>query len=173
MVSNVKTDVELMRLAVEISAASTDRSRKVGAVIADAEGCILATGINEFPRGVERQIESRHERPVKYWWTEHAERNAIYSAARIGVPLQGATIFIPWFPCVDCARAIVQSGISRVVARAPDLNDLNWGEQFKVSLCILREGGLELTFFEGVLDDGQGKVSHALELHTHACAKGD
>jgi len=61
-------------------------------------------------------------RPAKYRWTEHAERNAIFSAARMGVSIVGATMYLPWFPCAECARAIVQSGIGALVAYQPGEN---------------------------------------------------
>jgi dCMP deaminase len=46
---------------------------------------------------------------------EHAERNAIYNAARCGTPLEGCTLYVEIMPCMDCARAIVQAGIGQVV----------------------------------------------------------
>src|SRR3954447_3751356 len=104
-------DGRFMQLATLIGGWSKDRSRKVGCVIVGAHNEVRSTGYNGFPRGVCDDEDYRHDRPMKYRWTEHAERNAIYSAARIGVPLEGCRMFLPWFPCMDCARAIVQAGI--------------------------------------------------------------
>jgi dCMP deaminase len=134
-----------MDLAVEYSLKSTDRSRKVGAIIVDASGRLISYGWNGFPSGVADQ-ECRHERPAKYFWTEHAERNAIYLAAKNGVPLKGCTMYVPWFPCMDCARGIVQSGISRLVAYHPDLSDPIWGGQFTNALVLFEEAGVIVSF---------------------------
>ncbi|MEK7754711.1 MAG: deaminase, partial [Acidobacteriota bacterium] len=57
----------------------------------------------------------RLERPTKYLWMEHAERNGIYNAARAGTATQSCTIYVEIMPCMDCARAIVQAGIVEVV----------------------------------------------------------
>lgn len=123
---------------------SKDRSRKVGAVVADAQGGVRALGYNGFPRGADESHDYRHDRPMKYLWTEHAERNAIYEAARTGISLDGCTMYVPWFPCMDCARAIVQVGIRRLVAIQPELTDETWGQHFSAALELLNEAAVEL-----------------------------
>lgn len=133
-----------MAIAREAAKHSTDRSTRVGCVIVAPNGEILATGHNGFTAGVDTSREERHERPAKYKWTEHAERNAIYGAARNGVRLRGSTMYLPWFPCVDCARAIVQSGIEKLVAFEPDIADARWGEDFIIARQILSEGNVVL-----------------------------
>src|SRR5262245_49631273 len=120
-------DSRFMRLAEHIGGWSKDRSTRVGCVIVGPNREIRSTGYNGFPRGVEDLVDERHSRPAKYKWTEHAERNAIYNAARIGVSIDGCAMYVPWFPCMDCARAIVQSGLSVLVAYRPDLDDPQWG----------------------------------------------
>jgi dCMP deaminase len=137
-----------MRLAQFVGEWSKDRSRKVGCVIVDAQLGVLAMGYNGFPRGIDDDSEARHARPAKYLWTEHAERNAIYHAARIGVRLEGGTMYLPWFPCMDCARAIVQVGIKRLVAFRPDTTDAQWGEHFVAALQLFDEAGTLLEFIE-------------------------
>lgn len=143
-----KWDERLMALAQHIGGWSQDRSRKVGCVIVSPGNDILATGFNGFPRGIDDSVEERHERPAKYLWTEHAERNAIFNATRIGVRLLGASMYLPWFPCVDCARAIIQVGIVKLIAFRPDLNDDTWGNTFAVSSSLLTEAGVEVSYME-------------------------
>jgi dCMP deaminase len=136
-----------LRVANTLAEWSKDRSRGVGCVIVGPKGDIRATGYNGFPRGVNDDISDRHNRPQKYLWTEHAERNAIYNAAREGVSLSGCTMFLPWFPCADCARGIIQSGISTLVCgQRPDMNDPKWGDGFSVVGEMLNEAGLTLIF---------------------------
>ncbi len=93
-----------------------------------------------------------HERPEKYFWVEHAERNAIYNAARAGIPIAGCKMYLPWFPCMDCARAIVQSGIEALVAMEPNVGDPKWGEDFKRAISLFKEAGVAVNWFV----DGEG-----------------
>jgi dCMP deaminase len=143
-------DRRYMELAQFVATWSKDRSRQVGCVIVAPDNSIRSIGFNGFPRGLDDGHEIRHERPAKYFWTEHAERNAIYSAARNGVPIVGCRMYLPWFPCVDCARALVQSGITELVSLIPDFTDLQWGEGFRVSLELLNESGVRIKFVDAL-----------------------
>jgi dCMP deaminase len=135
-------------LAGHIGTWSKDQSRQVGCVIVGSANQLLSSGYNGFVRGVDDERPDRHERPAKYDWTEHAERNAIYNAARIGVRLEGATVYLSWFPCAACARAIVQVGTERLVAIKPDDQSSRWSDQFKVSASVLQEAGVDVRLVE-------------------------
>lgn len=124
---------------------SKDKSTKVGAVIVDDRNNLIALGWNGFPRGINDEIEERHTRPTKYDFTEHAERNAIYNAAANGVKLLGCTLYLTWFPCADCARGIIQSGIKTVVCYEPSI-DSKWNDSFKNSKQLLTEAGIKLVY---------------------------
>jgi dCMP deaminase len=150
-------DTRFMNLARHISEWSKDRSTKVGAVIVGPANEVRAMGYNGFPRGIDDDAPDRHERPEKYLWVEHAERNAIYNAARIGTPLSGCTMYVPWFPCMDCARAIVQSGIHLLVAHKPDLSDPKWGDDFKRALQLFDEAGVTIRWFSSEKAESAGK----------------
>jgi len=140
-------DARFMQIAREIAGWSKDRSRKVGCVIAGPRNEIRSMGYNGFPRGVNDNEAYRHERPMKYKWTEHAERNAIYNAARVGIPLEGCRMYLPWYPCMDCARAIAQTGISELICVEPDLTDPQWGEDFAEVPLVLQESGVAVRFW--------------------------
>ena len=74
----------------------------------------------------------------------HAETNAIYNAARIGTPIEGATIYVTKFPCVACSSAIVQVGIVRVFSCDTELwkyDPFDDGQGTR-SLAVLREAGI-------------------------------
>ena len=142
-----------MSLAREIAHWSKDRSRGVGCVIVGPNNELRSTGFNGFPRGVDDEVEERHQRPAKYKWTEHAERNAIYNAARVGIPLEGCRIYLPWFPCMDCARAIIQAGISELVCMEPSPHDSTWAADFADVPQMLREGGVRIRWW---VDPSQG-----------------
>jgi dCMP deaminase len=147
MTAKTNWDRRFMELARHIATWSKDRSTKVGVVIVGLDNDVRATGYNGFPRGIDDDVEDRHDRPHKYRWTEHAERNAIYNAARAGVPLAGCRMYLPWFPCMDCARAIVQSGIDELVALEPDVTHATWGEDFLYALELLTEAGVKVRWF--------------------------
>ena len=143
-----KWDERFMLLAHHVAEWSKERGRRVGAVIVGPDKEIRSTGFNGFPRGVNDDIEERHSRETgaKYIWSSHAERNAIYNAARIGTPLKGCVMYVPWFPCVDCAKAIIQSGIAEVVAYEPDITDPRWGEEFVLVFDMLREAAVTVRY---------------------------
>lgn len=117
MKENMSWEEFFIGMCIYVSQKSKDRSTKLGAIIVGEDHSILSTGFNGFPRGVDDQNEEYHQRPTKYYTTEHAERNAIFNAAYHGVKLSGSTMYMPIYPtpCCDCTRAIIQSGITRIV----------------------------------------------------------
>lgn len=126
---------------------SKDRSTRVGAIAIDNDYNIRSSGYNGFVRGIDDDIECRHERPTKYLWTAHAEENCIAQAARIGVSIKGCTLLVTdLFPCSTCARLIIQSGIIRVVAPTHPSNN-RWNDQAKVSQEMFSEAGVEVNFY--------------------------
>ena len=141
-------DRRLMQLAIHIGEWSKDRRRSVGCVIVGPHKEVRATGFNGFPRGVDDVNDARQMPPDKYLWTEHAERNAIYNAARVGISLAGCHLYVGWFPCMDCARAIVQTGIQTVIAIRPDTNDPQWGRSFRAALELFDEVGITVRYLD-------------------------
>jgi dCMP deaminase len=152
-----------------IAEKSKDPSTKVGAVIVGQDNEVVSTGFNGFPRGAidkpgctcleisdnvkipqqslvdkAKKINARYQRPLKYKWTEHAERNAIYNAARIGSSLRGCRIYINSLPpCCDCARAIIQSGINEVIITKEDVPE-RWKEDCSIAIEMLKECGVKI-----------------------------
>lgn len=132
---------------------SEDKSRQVGAVIIGKAKEVRSVGFNGLPRGISADIGLRHsaENGEKYHWFEHAERNAIYNAARVGISTLGCEMFCTLFPCSDCLRAIVQSGMVALNTYEPPWEDLHYLRSFEVSLEMAREIGLEIRVFEPAL----------------------
>ena len=113
----IDKDRYFMLLALLAATRSKDPSSNIGAIIVSpsTEGDVVrSTGYNGFPAGVNDSISVRYERPIKYLWFEHAERNAIYACARSGTSTQGCRIYTNSIPCADCTRAIIQAGISHL-----------------------------------------------------------
>ncbi len=121
-------DAIYMTLAYVIARGSKDERTKIGAVVIGPDNEIRTTGYNGMPRGVDDDVRERHEKPEKRWWFEHAERNAVFNAARIGVSLKGCTMYTQGTPCAECARAVIQAGITRVVVHKPwdDENSIDY-----------------------------------------------
>jgi dCMP deaminase len=151
-------DDYFLLLCQVVALKSKDPSSKFGAVIVGPGHEVRSLGYNGFPRGVyeqlspeeervthctAQQVEARWERPEKYLWCEHAERNAIYNAARHGTPLQGCTIYVSGFPCADCARAIIQAGIADLIFRNPQGDyAARWNESLERARTMLLEAGV-------------------------------
>ena len=133
----------LMHHAAKAAPLSPNKIRQVGAAIALSGSDKILAACNTFPDGV-ADLDWRHEGDGRFVWMEHAERNAIFQAARQGLKLAGASIATTFFPCIDCARAIVQSGFACVATPAPAYDDPVWGEAFERSKIILEEGGVEI-----------------------------
>jgi dCMP deaminase len=137
-------------IAEQVKLKSKDESTQIGAVIVGIDNEILSTGYNSFPRGMDDSKLERQERPEKYFWFEHAERNAIYNAARIGVSLKNSTIYLTsGLPCMDCARGIVNSGIKIVWCKkeCTTKNKEKWEESQMKSLQLLNECGIQVFYY--------------------------
>lgn len=137
-------------IAEQVKLKSKDESTQIGAVIVGKNKEILSTGYNSFPRGLNDNLKERQERPEKYFWFEHAERNAIYNAARVGTPVDNSEIYLTsGLPCCDCARAIINSGIKKVHCKTEctTKNKDKWGEHDKRSLIMFEECGIEVIYY--------------------------
>lgn len=141
----ISWDGYFLGLAALASFRSKDPSTQNGACVVDPDSLsILAMGYNGFPRGCSddefpwaRSGESKGQ--TKYPFVEHSERNAIFNAARKGVELEGSHIYIysekGYYPCDECARAIIQSGIKKVVmgwAIDTDTDVYSWDETWRM-----------------------------------------
>lgn len=134
--------VKFVAIAKAVASLSKDRSTQVGAIALGPSTDIRAMGYNGFPRGCDDDVEARHERPEKYFWTEHAERNLIFNAARNGIKLDGCTLIVSGLhPCMDCARAIVQAGFVEVIAPAVDLDE-RWADNSRRARELFAECGV-------------------------------
>lgn len=126
---------------------SKDPNTKVGALfLAPHSLQILTQGYNGFPRKIDETDASRWERPVKYMYISHAEANCIANACRHGTPLENAIAVVTLFPCTTCAKLLIQTGISALVTKEPDMSCPRWGEEFKFSLEMFKEAGIDIMY---------------------------
>lgn len=138
-----KWDSRFMGLCEMLAGWSEDEGWGVGCVIVGAANEIRSTGYSGLPRGVADDT-ARFDRPSgeKFHWFEHAERNAIFNAARAGTSLDGTRIYVNRFPCADCARSIIQSGIVEVVCPPRPEGDEKLDYSYRVSETMLEEAGI-------------------------------
>ena len=114
------SDKNFINIAAELSCASKCVSKQVGAVIVK-DGRILSTGYNGTPAGYSNcsdHWEGKYTKEHHEWsktYEIHAEMNAIIWAARRGISIEGATIYVTLEPCADCSKNIIASGIKRIV----------------------------------------------------------
>ena len=126
---------------------SKDPNTKVGAILLKPDlSAVVSTGINGFPRKLHDTDPARWERPTKYKYVTHAEVNAVANAARTGVSTDGCVAIVTLFPCKECAKILVQSGISHIYTEKPDFENQQWGQEFLISKEILDEVGVPITF---------------------------
>jgi dCMP deaminase len=141
MASNIDWHARFIQLARHIAQWSKDPSTKVGCVVVGQNRQIMSTGYNGFPRGVADTVERLSDRAVKYPMIVHAEENAVAQAARVGVSLNGCTLYVTFPPCTRCARSLIQSGIARVHYPLVPIPD-RWREDVERSLAMLTEAGV-------------------------------
>ncbi|MCH4239663.1 MAG: dCMP deaminase family protein [Oscillospiraceae bacterium] len=114
----ISWDEYFMGVALLAAMRSKDPHTQVGACIVNQQNIILSTGYNGFPCGCSDDSypwdrEGTESNQTKYPFVVHAELNAILNSG--GKSLNGATIYVDLFPCNECAKAIIQSGIKEVV----------------------------------------------------------
>ena len=109
-----------MNMVYLISMKSKDPSTKQGAVIVSPHNRVKSIGYNGMCRGINDNLLMRYDRPRKYIWFEHAERNAIYNSES---SLTGCIMYTNGISCGNCARAIIQVGIKKIVY------DIEWHER--------------------------------------------
>lgn len=111
---NTKFDTSYLQMAEVWAQNSYCKRRKVGALLVK-DRTIISDGYNGTPSGFENICED--ENGVTKPYVLHAEANAITKVAKSGNSSEGATLYVTASPCAECAKLIIQSGISRVVYR--------------------------------------------------------
>ena len=140
----ISWDEYFMGVALLAAQRSKDPSTQVGACIVDDSKRILSTGYNGFPHGCSdddfpwNRDDSKGE--TKYQFVVHAELNAILNAS--GKNLNGSTVYVALFPCNECAKAIIQSGITEVVYLSDKYHDT---PSTVASRRMLNAAGVKLT----------------------------
>jgi dCMP deaminase len=107
-------DEYFLWLATAVAIKSKDPKCSVGAVIVSEDNVVLSTGFNGLARRIYDDEKLLADAEEKLKIICHAEANAVFNAARLGVPLNGSSIFVTKFPCLSCCNAIIQAGVTRI-----------------------------------------------------------
>ncbi|MBQ3291589.1 MAG: dCMP deaminase family protein [Mogibacterium sp.] len=141
----ISWDEYFMGVALLAAKRSKDPSTQVGACIVDSNNVILTTGYNGFPIGCsdDEFPWDREGEVTKYPFVVHAELNAILNAS--GKSLRGSRLYVALFPCNECAKAIIQAGVSEVVYLSDKYADT---PATKASKMMLKAAGVSLRQFK-------------------------
>ena len=139
-VSQCKWDAFFMSIALVTSLKSKDTNTKVGAVLVDKEQHIIGTGYNGFPRGIDDDAlpmdRTGEWTSTKYPYVVHAELNCILNSI---MSAKGSTMYCTLFPCNECAKALIQSGVQRIVYLWDKHHD---DDAYKASRKLLSMAGI-------------------------------
>ena len=146
----ISWDEYFMSLAHLSAVRSKDPSTQVGAVIVDSNNKVVGLGYNGFPRGCDDK-EFPWEREgefldTKYAYVVHAELNAILNANKL---IDNCRLYVSLFPCNECSKAIIQSGIKEIIYESDKYKDL---DACKASKKMLEKAGVKLRQLDYEID---------------------
>lgn len=117
-------DESFMHIADVMSQRSKDPNTQSGSIIVDSNGVIVGLGYNGFPRGIaDEDLPWEREGgflDTKYAYVVHSEENAIYNSNK---PTDGCKIYCTMFPCNECAKTLIQSGIKEIIYNNDQYHD--------------------------------------------------
>jgi len=142
MKNNLNWDEFFMLMASLIAMKSKDLNTKVGACIVDDNNIVVGLGYNGFPRKCDdKKLPQNREgcvMDVKYTYVVHAEANAILNANK---SVDGCRLYVDLFPCNECAKIIIQSGIREIIYESDKYKDV---DIFKASRKMLKMAGVKI-----------------------------
>ena len=140
----ISWDEYFMGIAMLAARRSKDPNTQVGACIVSPENIIISTGYNGMPKGCSDDLYpwAREGEQTKYPYVVHAELNAILNAN--GRDLRGSRLYVALFPCNECAKAIIQSGISEVVYYGDKYHD---SDSSVAARFMFKKAGVRLTAY--------------------------
>ena len=148
----LKWDQYFMGIALLSAQRSKDPSTRVGACIVNERNHIVGVGYNGFPRGISDdelpwEREGEHLE-TKYPYVVHAEVNAVLNSVQSD--LVGCRLYVALFPCNECAKIIIQSGISKIVYLSDKYADT---DSVKAAKKMFKMAGVEFVKLEQIPDD--------------------
>lgn len=135
------------------NATSPDPSTKNGSILVSLHHGILSYGVNRFPDGIAETQSRLTDKTTKYRMVVHAENGAIFNAARNGNATRGANLYCPFYSCCECAKAIIQAGITKVIGHAQLMalagDHTIWVENIVNAWEMFAEAGVQCCLYDG------------------------
>ena len=147
--SNISWDEYFMGIALLSAMRSKDPNTKVGACIVDSDKKVVSIGYNGMPSGCDESQLSWNKGEgldSKYLYVCHAEFNAILNTRQGTSALKGCTLYVSLFPCNECTKAIIQTGIKEVVYISNKYEN-TVGVQASKRMLLL--AGIKIRHYEG------------------------
>ncbi len=144
----INWDEYFMGMAKLSALRSKDPNTKVGACIVDPDHKVVSNGYNGMPRGVDESKISWNKGEgldSKYLYVCHAEFNAILNT-RNNAALKGCTLYVTLFPCNECTKAIIQTGIKEIVYGSDKYHDTT---ETQASRLMLELAGVKIRQYQG------------------------
>lgn len=140
----ISWDEYFMGIAMLAAKRSKDPNTQVGACIVSQDNIIISTGYNGMPKGCsdDEYPWAREGSETKYPYVVHAELNAVLNAN--GRDLRGSKLYVALFPCNECAKAIIQSGIAEIVYYGDKYHD---SDSSVAARFMLQKAGVRLTAY--------------------------
>jgi len=133
---------------------SSDPNTRNGSVLVK-NNKILVFGTNKFATGVAETRPRLENREIKNMLVVHAETSAIFNAARNGKSTSGTILYCPFVSCTNCSKAIIQSGIRKVVGHAQLMamasGHASWKQSIQCGWEMMQEAGVKCELFDGTI----------------------
>lgn len=139
-------DRRFLRIAEEVKTWSKDPGTKVGSVIVNNRR-ILATGYNGFAQNLSDSLDRYINRDFKLLTVLHSEINAILNAAKNGTKVEGSTLYVTFPPCSQCASAVIQAGVAKVICPDPNKAPERWRRNFIAASDLFYEAGVKVLYY--------------------------
>lgn len=140
-------DARFIGLARLVATWSKDPDRRSGAVLVATDLRKISVGYNGLPKGIADTDDRLSDRELKNMMTVHAELNALFNA---GFSPATCTLYTTSFPCHECAKGIVQTGVARLVTPRPrGYEHPRWGKSWALAMTMMSEAEwLTIDFYE-------------------------
>lgn len=132
-----------------VAAWSKDSSTKVGCVAVAKGKMQVMDGYNGLPSYLDDENEYYHQRPQKYYFFEHAERNMLNKMRELDIRLNEFDLYINWFPCSSCMRQLIASGMKNVycdISKISLTKSEKYKDDFIASFHHSQEAGINVYF---------------------------
>lgn len=141
-----KWDRRFLRIAHEVMTWSKDPGTTVGCVLVKDKR-IIATGYNGFPANLSDALPLYKDRDYKLAITIHAEKNALFNAAKNGAYTEGCSAYVTFPPCSQCAAALIQAGVKFLFCPDPRMAPERWRKSFTTASDILTQAGVRTLYY--------------------------